>query len=289
VKVAAGRSSETAPSKAKPFLKWVGGKRQLLTQLEKHLPARFGTFHEPFLGGAALFFHLRATRGEFPACLSDTNLRLVRAYCGVRDDVTGVIALLRSYKHDKDFFLSLRKNAPDEGTDAEMAAWLIYLNRTAYNGLYRVNSRDVFNVPFGRYAKPNLCDAANLRACAKALQGVDIQHQDFAEAARKTRKGDLVYFDPPYVPLSASSSFTSYTAEGFEDDAQKRLRDLALRLKEKKGVHVVLSNSGAERVRKLYGNSAHFKLFDVLARRSVNATGSGRGTVTELVIVGAPA
>lgn len=286
--VAVRRSSEKAPSgapkaaKAKPFLKWVGGKRQLLTQLEKHLPARFGTFHEPFLGGAALFFHLRATRGAFPACLSDTNLRLVRAYRGVRDDVAGVIALLRTYKHDKDFFLELRKNAPDQGSDAEMAAWLIYLNRTAYNGLYRVNSKDVFNVPFGRYAKPNLCDAANLRACAKALRGAEIDHQDFAKAAKKAKEGDLVYFDPPYVPLSASSSFTSYTAEGFEDKAQKRLRDLALRLKEKR-VHVILSNSGAERVRKLYG--APFQLHDVQARRSVNATGSGRGAVTELVIV----
>ena len=260
-----------------PFLKWVGGKRQLLRELVVRLPAQFGTYHEPFVGGGALFLALRPAK----AVLYESNLRLVRTWRGVRDDVEGVIELLQTYPHDKEFFLGLRRRAIDAGSDVEVGAWLIYLNKTAYNGLYRVNRRNEFNVPFGSYRNPTICDAPNLRACSRALQGVDIVHGDFSLVRERARSGDLVYFDPPYVPLSATSYFTSYTAAGFGAEDQVRLRDLARALK-RRGVRVLLSNSSAPFVREIYARG--FRLDEVLATRAVNCKADGRGKVAELVM-----
>lgn len=244
------------------------------------LPSTFGKFHEPFMGGAALFFHLRATREPFEARLSDGNERLVRAYRGVRDDVEGVIRQLQTYPHDKDFYLDLRAKKPEELSEADAAAWLIYLNRTCFNGLYRVNSKNEFNVPFGRYENPNICDAKNLRACSRALRGVEVVEEDFATAAEQMAPDDLVYFDPPYVPVSASSSFTSYTAGGFGPNDQTRLRDVALGLA-RRGVHVLLSNSDTPDVRKLYSD---FRITEVSANRALNSKTTGRGAVGEVLI-----
>jgi DNA adenine methylase len=192
-----------------------------------------------------------------------------------------VIALLSTYPHDRDFFAKLRREDVDHKSDAEVAAWFIYLNKTGYNGLYRVNSKNEFNVPFGNYKRPNLCDEARLHDCAKRLANVRLAIEDFETAATRARKGDLVYFDPPYVPLSATSSFTSYTKLGFGDAAQRRLRDLALTLKSR-GVHVLISNSAAPAVYELYGEG--FKLIEISARRSINSKGDGRGLITELLI-----
>jgi DNA adenine methylase len=264
----------------RPFVKWVGGKRQIVAELLKHVPQLGShTYHEPFVGGGALFFAVRPKR----AVLSDNNLRLIRTYCGVRDHVDAVIRLLRGYerKHDQDEFYRVRALPIDGQTDADVAAWLIYLNKTAYNGLYRVNSRNAFNVPFGRYVNPTICDEINLRACAAALQGVDLQHQDFSAVLKRAKRGDFVYFDPPYVPLSATSYFTGYTAEGFGPKDQEKLRDVALQLK-RKGVHVLLSNSGAGFVRELY--APQFDLQEVAALRNVNCRADGRGPVQELLI-----
>lgn len=261
---------------ARPFLKWVGGKRQLLDQMRPHLPVRFGRLHEPFVGGGALFFALQPRR----ASLSDNNARLVATYRGVRDEPGRVIELLKEYPHDKDFFLEARDWAIDDRPDAEIAAWFIYLNKTGYNGLYRVNKRNRFNVPFGNYRRPKICDEGGLRAASKALQGVRLEQGDFAATARRARKGDLVYFDPPYVPLSMTSDFTKYTSTGFDADDQRRLRDVALVLKAR-GVHVLLSNSSAAWVRELY---CDFELIEVRARRAVNCQPSGRGEVKELLI-----
>lgn len=261
----------------RPFLKWAGGKRQLLAQIGPHLPPRFGRFIEPFVGSGALFFHLEPAR----ALLADTNERLVRTYRGLRDAPDRVIDLLASYPHERAFFEELRARDVDAEDDAAVAAWMIYLNKTGYNGLYRVNSKNRFNVPFGRYKAPNVCDEPRLRACAQALAGVEIELSDFERAARRARKGDLVYFDPPYVPLSATSSFTAYTHEGFGDAEQVRLRDLALALR-RRGVHVILSNSAAPRVYELYGDD--FEIVEVQARRSINTRGDRRGRITELLI-----
>ncbi len=268
------------PRQPKPFVKWVGGKRQLLDDLRRWLPKSFGTYHEPFVGGGALFW---ATLPE-KAVLSDNNLRLVRTYKGIQSSVDKVIDRLRSYEHTRDFFEKMRRRQIDDEPDDAVAAWFIYLNKTAYNGLYRVNSKNLFNVPFGDYARPNICDEANLRACAKALANAEVRHEPFHKVARRAKKGDFVYFDPPYVPLSASSMFASYTAEGFGMDDQKRLCRLAISLK-KKGVHVLLSNSSAPAVYELFSKDKGFTIHEVMAARSVNSKGSGRGKIPEVVIL----
>jgi len=268
-------------SDAKPFVKWVGGKRQLIHELIRRSPKReqIGTYYEPFLGGGALFFHLQPAA----AVLTDSNRRLIRAYRGVRDDVHGVIDRLNAYQHlhDKHFFLKMRSFDVDAQTDAGVAAWLIYLNKTAYNGLYRVNSRNVFNVPFGDYKNPRICDEETLKACSKALKSAaEIEVKDFVEATRTAKRGDFVYFDPPYAPLTQTSNFTDYTSDGFGDDDQVRLRDCAAALKER-GVRVLISNSSAKRVFKWY---EAFKRVPVGARRSVNCKPDARGHVRELLI-----
>jgi DNA adenine methylase len=262
---------------AKPFLKWAGGKRQILPALLPHVPARHGTYIEPFVGGGALFFALRPAR----AVLADINERLIRTYRGVRDDVEKVIALLRTYPHDSRFFYDLREVDIDARSDAEVAAWFIYLNKTGYNGLYRVNRRNRYNVPFGRHVNPTICDESNLRACAAALRDADLLAEGFEIAARRAQRGDFAYFDPPYVPLSATSSFTSYTSHGFGPEEQTRLRDVAKDLKGH-GVHVLLSNSSAPFVRKLY--SRDFDIREVAATRMVNSRASSRGAISELII-----
>jgi DNA adenine methylase len=263
----------------RPFVKWAGGKRQLLPQLRSRVPEHHGRYFEPFVGGGALFFELRPAA----ATLTDVNERLIRTYLGVRDDVEHVIALLRSYEreHEQAFFYRLRDMDIDAETNAQVAAWFIYLNKVGFNGLYRVNRQNRFNVPFGRHKNPTICDEATLRACSAALAGATIEKADFEAAVASAAPGDLVYFDPPYVPLSVTSSFTSYTSSGFDSRAQIRLRNLALDLK-RRGVHVLLSNSSAESVRELY--KEEFTIAEVSATRLVNSKATGRGAITELVI-----
>jgi DNA adenine methylase len=263
--------------RARPFLKWVGGKRQLLPALAAHAPVNFARYHEPFLGGGALFFHLRPRR----AVLADTNARLVRTWRGVRDHVEDVIALLATYPHDRGFFEDMRAMPIDAASDAEVAAWFIYLNRTGFNGLYRVNRRNIFNVPFGSYTNPTICDAALLRAASGALAETELFVEDFAAVLHRAEPGDFVYFDPPYVPLSASSSFTGYTAGGFGMPEQARLRDTARALKAR-GVRVLLSNSSAPAVFSLYAEG--FVATPVAAARAINCDATKRGSVTELLL-----
>jgi DNA adenine methylase len=266
-----------SPEDARPFLKWVGGKRQLLPVLLRHVPRQYGTYFEPFVGAAAVFFAVRPKR----AVLADVNTRLVRTYKGVRDSVEDVIRLLRSYPHESKFFYRLREVEIDACSDAEVAAWLIYLNKTGFNGLYRVNRANRFNVPFGRYSNPTICDEINLRRCAAALANAELLIADFEVAVSRAKRGDFAYFDPPYVPLSITSSFTSYTSHGFGRDEQKRLRDVAMRLK-KRGARVLLSNSSAQFVRDLYGKN--FTTEQVNATRLVNSHASKRGPIPELLI-----
>jgi len=261
----------------RPFLKWAGGKRRLLPTLLKHAPEGATGYFEPFVGGGALFFALLPPK----AVLADRNQRLIRAYRGVRQNVEKVIRLLKSYRHDPNFFYEFREANIDDGTDAEVAAWFIYLNRTGFNGLYRVNRENRFNVPFGRYTNPRICDEPSLRACSAALARADLRVEDFEVAVADAKAGDFVYFDPPYVPLSNTSSFTSYTAAGFGEAEQRRLRDTARRLKDR-GVRVLLSNSSAPSVRELYAEG--FRITEVAAARAINSKASARGTVVELLI-----
>lgn len=279
------------PPPAKPFIKWAGGKRRLVPELLSRAPDVFGAYHEPFMGGAALFFGLLANRTirghdlDTPwATLSDTNLRLVRTFRAVRDDVEGLIARLADYAeaHGRDQYYEVRALPVDEMEhDADVGAWFIYLNKTGFNGLYRVNRKGGFNVPIGRYKNPNICDADNLRAASRALQGAEIRHETFDAVLDRAEAGDLVYFDPPYVPASATASFTSYTKSGFDLDDQARLRDVARALKER-GVAVLLSNSDTPPVRDLYRRG--FTKRQVMMTRAINSKASKRGAVPELII-----
>lgn len=264
--------------KAKPFIKWVGGKRQLLRELRARISSTFGTYHEPFVGGGALFFDLEPSR----AILSDTNERLVRTYRAIRDDVERVISTLETMPHDRDLYMQLRNARVDEWEDYQVASWFIRMNRSGYNGLYRVSLSGKYNVPFCEQRSPKNADPDNLRACSKALQGIDIRHEHFASTLSRVEPNDLVYFDPPYVPLSASSSFTSYTSDGFDIAEQVKLRDVARELK-RRGAFVLLSNSSAPLVSDLYGK--HFAIEQIEAGRAINCDGAKRGKILETLIM----
>lgn len=263
---------------AAPFVKWAGGKRQLVPELLKHVPARFGGYFEPFVGGGAMFFEL-AGRGllRYGAVLGDVNRALMRAYGAVRDEPEKLIGHLQWHaeKHSSEHFYATRT-----GEDKMTAAKLIYLNRTCFNGLYRVNRNGVFNVPMGRYTNPTICDADNIRACAAALREVTLVTGKFEVTCAGIEKGDFAYFDPPYWPVNETSNFTSYTAGGFGPEDQTALRDLAWKLRSC-GVHVLLSNADVEPVRKLY---AKFDVRRVEARRAINTRADKRGAVGELII-----
>ena len=264
----------------KPFLKWVGSKRQLLPELRKHVPV-FKRYYEPFVGGGALFFDLAPSI----AFLGDQNARLITTYIVVRERVEELIALLKTYPYEKEFYLAMRAKDIDDVSkfsSVEVAAWFIYLNRTGFNGLYRVNQSGGFNVPFGKYVNPTICNEEGLRAASKMLQRARISERDFEGMTMSARAGDFVYFDPPYVPVSATADFTSYTADGFGAADQERLRDHA-RVLITRGVHVVLSNSNTPLVRALYDKKP-FVLHEVQARRSVNSRTAKRGKVGELII-----
>ncbi len=265
-----------------PFLKWAGGKQRVLSQYKPFFPpiACINHYFEPFIGSAAVFFSLQL---NIPAALSDQNEKLIEVYKIVRDDVAGVIAALKPHRNEADYYYSIRAQNPDDLTKAQRAARLIFLNKTCYNGLYRENRKGEFNVPFGRYKNPKICDAPRLEAAAAALQGVSLQVADFAEAIKTAVPGDFVYFDPPYVPLSQTSNFTSYNKAGFGPDDQVRLAETVGHLTER-GVKVMLSNSSADLVYELYGRSP-YRLIDIQARRNINSNPARRGPVKELLIL----
>ena len=270
-------SSDPAP---RPILKWVGGKTQLLEQMKPLMPKTWNRYFEPFVGGAAVFFELRAQRPEMPAFLSDVNAELVNCYTVVRDDVDAVIEALRQHVYESEHYYKVRALNPAELAPAARAARTIFLNKTGYNGLYRVNRSGQFNVPFGRFTKPLFCDVDNLHACARALRGVSIEHDDFSKVLERAKKGDFVYFDPPYVPLSPTSDFTAYIPGGFGEAEQRKLAKVFAKLAAR-GVHVMLSNSDTPLVRELYDG---FDIHVVYASRSVNSNAARRGKLAEVVV-----
>jgi DNA adenine methylase len=272
------------PDRATPFLKWAGGKNKLVPELLKLIPERFNTYHEPFLGGGALFFALQPKH----AVLSDANELLVKTYTGVRDYVEDVIGYLKEHyiplhaAHGIDFYNHTRATRLQHLSEGGIAAWMIYLNHTCFNGLWRVNKSGTFNVSAGKYSNPNICADDNLRACSKALQHTEILCRDFEKLPHaKDRTGELYYFDPPYVPVSDTANFTGYTTTGFDLHDQIRLRDLAVRLKGARA-HVILSNAGSDHVRSLYNTG--FEIREVAMRRNINSAVHKRGTVTEFII-----
>lgn len=270
----------TTLRKAKPFLKWVGGKAQLLPHLRAALPPTFGRYFEPFVGGGALFFDLAPKR----AVLSDSNAELINAYRVVRDQVEDLIGLLSLLDYDKRVYDHVRALDPSTMDRVARASRFCYLNRCCFNGLYRVNKSGGFNVPFGRYANPTICDADNLRACSRALAGVDLLTASFEDVADDAGRGDLVYFDPPYLAASASADFTSYTADGFGPERHRTLATVAQGLVEL-GVHVLLSNADTPAAREIFGA---MRAREVFARRNVSATKRGRAGVGELLLRGEP-
>lgn len=272
-------SEQQRPS-CRPFLKWAGGKTQLLPHLTHRVPNSFGRYLEPFIGGGALFFSLQPRL----AMLADCNQELINCYQVVQGEVESLIEELKSYRYEKEMYYSVREL--DRGADfgklsrVKRAARLIYLNKTCFNGLYRVNSKGQFNVPFGSYSDPTILDAENLRACSKALKGAVIQSGNFEQVLEIAEKGDFVYFDPPYAPLSETADFTAYSKEGFDDAAQEMLLLVCLQLNQR-GVKWMVSNSNTPIIRELYRG---FTIEAVGASRAINSKASKRGTVVELLV-----
>ena len=259
-----------------PFLKWVGGKTQLLPDLLSYVPTRFNTYIEPFVGGGALFFALQPAK----AVLSDSNPELINCYTVVRDRVEDLISILNGYSYSEDFYYRLRTEVPEDSI--LRAARLIYLNRTCYNGLYRVNKQGQFNVPFGRYSNPLICDAERLRAASHALRNAELRCADYRDTLQMfASSGDFVYIDPPYHPVSQYSDFKRYTAEFFYAEDQ---RQLARRVKElaMQGCSVLVSNSYCDFILNIYQGC---EIVEVSARRNINKDPQKRGEVKEVLIV----
>ena len=262
------------------MLKWAGGKGRLLPELISRLPHSFQTYHEPFIGGGALFFALAGQGRVAAAMLSDANSSLIDVYLALRDHVEDVIDALQGYAYEREHYYRARAIDPASLSLPERAARVIYLNKTCYNGLYRENRKGQFNVPFGRYKNPTICDEPNLRAAARVLQGVDIGRRHFSTVADTAQAGDFVYFDPPYHPLSATANFTAYDRQGFGPEDQRQLRDVFAALGER-GVAAMLSNSDTPFIRELY---AGFRIDQVMVARAVNSKANGRGKVAEVIV-----
>ena len=264
---------------ARPFVKWAGGKRQLLDELTQDLPY-FENYHEPFIGGGALFFRLEAMNRIKRAYLSDSNAELINTYSVIKNEVFELMSELASplYVNDEAAYYKIRASRPK--TNVERAARFIYMNKTAFNGLYRVNSSGGFNVPFGRYDNPKILDSQNLMLVHRALQKDELYCGDFTIALKNAKRGDFVYFDPPYFPISKTSNFTGYTKDGFGENEQKKLLKTYKEL-DSKGCFVLLSNSYSDFISELY---AEFEPETVHANRMINCKGDQRGKIKELIV-----
>lgn len=269
-----------------PFLKWAGGKRQLLPEIRKYIPKNFLHYYEPFIGAGAVLFDLQPKQ----ATINDVNHELINIYEVIRDDVDGLLKDLRRHKNESDYFYEIRSLDRSEDyaslSAVERASRLIYLNKTCYNGLYRVNSKGQFNAPFGKYHSPNIVNEDVLRDVSDYLNRANIKMRnvDFAEAVQEAKKGDFIYFDPPYDPLSETASFTSYSNKGFTRADQKRLRDLYVELHER-GCYVLLSNSDTPFIRELYEKiTPKINVVSVQATRAINSQAAKRGKIGELLV-----
>lgn len=273
--------------KAKPFLKWVGGKGQLLVQFENLLPKQYNSYFEPFIGGGAVFFSLSPKK----ASINDINKTLVQTYIHIKEDVEKLITSLKKLEKEflskepeqrKEYYYALREkynSLPAE--DFNKTLYFLFFNKTAFNGVYRENSKGGFNVPMGSYTNPKIVDEENIREVSKVLSNTKITSGSFVDAVKNAKAGDFVYFDPPYHPLSETSSFTSYSKDSFTKEDQIKLRDLFVEL-DKKGVYVMLSNSSAPFIKEIY---SAYKQIPVYATRMINSKSDKRGKISEVVIV----
>lgn len=263
--------------KPKPPVKWAGGKGGLIPQFEALFPREtWDLYIEPFVGGGAVFFHLLPRR----AVLIDDNEELINFYLVVRDSLEELLQDLRKHQNTRDYYYRIRALNPAELTPVERASRFLYLNKTGYNGLWRVNAKGQHNVPFGRYKNPKIVDEPNLRLVSLSLSRAEILLGDFSLALNYARPRTFVYLDPPYHPLSETARFTSYTKEGFDAEDQRRLAEVFREL-DRRGCLVMLSNSDTPFIRDLY---AGYDIRVVYAKRAINCRGDGRGPITELVI-----
>ncbi len=271
-----------------PFIKWVGGKRGLLSQILQYFPDDFKSYHEPFLGGGAVFFELysQGLLDGKEVYLSDVNAELINSYNIVKSHAVDLIDTLHQYKkeHSKEFYYNTRAQDREENfnnlSDVERAARFIYLNKTCFNGLYRVNKKGYFNTPMGSYKNPNIVDEKVILNASEALQNVTIENRCFSEVLKNAEKNDLVYFDPPYYPLTQTANFTSYDANCFLEDEQFLLYEIFERLSDN-DVKVLQSNSDTQFINELYKN---YDINIVNANRFINSKSSGRGKIKEVLM-----
>jgi len=268
---------------AQPFLKWAGGKRQLLPEIRKYIPKKINTYYEPFIGAGAVLFDLQPKK----AVINDINVELVNVYNTIKDNAEELIEDVKKHKNESDYFYAIRDldRQPEykELSPIERASRIIYLNKTCFNGLFRVNSQGQFNVPFGKYKNPQIVNEVVVKAVHNYFSSSDvtIMNEDFETVVENAKKGDFVYFDPPYDPVSDTSSFTGYSLDGFNRDDQIRLRDLFVEL-DKRGCKVLLSNSATDFIKEIYSD---FHIEIVSAARSINSVASKRGKIDEVLVM----
>lgn len=265
------------------LVKWAGGKSQLLDQFSPLFPKEIKSYYEPFLGSGAVFFYIKRNYPELKNIhLSDINAELINAYTVVRDKVEQLIKVLRKHKknHNTEYYYQIRSLDPKELTDVESAARFIYLNKTCFNGLYRVNSKDKFNVPIGSYKNPGILKEDVLREASRLLKGVEFNVMSFEKIKDIAPKGSFIYFDPPYYPLK-KGSFTTYTKDVFLEAEQKKLAEV-FRALDKKGCLLMLSNSDTAFIKNIYSK---YKIHIVKAKRLINSKSEGRGAINEIVVL----
>lgn len=270
---------------AKPFLKWAGGKRQLLPEIRKYVPKKINTYYEPFIGAGAVLFDIQPKR----AVVNDINKELINVYNVVKNNIDELIEDLKKHENNKDYFYAIRDldRQPEyqQLSNVERASRIIYLNKTCYNGLFRVNSQGQFNVPFGKYKNPQIVNEITVKSVHNyfSFNNITVLNKDFETAVETAEKGDFVYFDPPYDPVSDSASFTGYSLDGFDRSQQIRLRDLCVEL-DKRGCKFLLSNSATDFIQEIY-KEEEFHIEIVSASRNINSVASKRGKIDEVLVM----
>ncbi|MFA5025756.1 MAG: DNA adenine methylase [Candidatus Shapirobacteria bacterium] len=275
---------------AKPFLKWVGGKTKLVPELVEMFPKKFNNYYEPFVGGGALFYEVIQKYEVKTSSINDINKKLITAYIQIKENPQKLISELKniekeykklSLEKQRDYFISTRRKYNERKIDdTTTAAYLIFLNKTCFNGMYRENSKGEYNIPFGDQKNPTICDKENILAVSKCLKNTEITNLSFEDSVKECKKGDLIYFDPPYYPINATSNFTGYSKNSFGEAEQKKLKDVFTDLV-KRGCSVMLSNSHTPFIEKLY---KEFHINYRYAARSINSNGEKRGKIQEVVV-----
>lgn len=285
-KITQQSTENSAQIKPQPFLKWAGGKRQLLPTIREYIPVKYTDYYEPFIGAGAVLFSLQPKKGT----INDTNSELINCYQVIKDQPEELLKLCQQHQQNnsKEYYYQLREQDRQDDflalSSVTRAARIIYLNKTCFNGLFRVNSNGQFNVPYGKYKNPTIADIAVISAISTYLNQaqINILNGDFEQAVTTANKGAFIYFDPPYHPLSDTSSFTGYSMDGFGEAEQIRLKQLCDNLTDR-GCQILASNSAAPFIKSLY-DDPRYQIIEVKATRAINTVASKRGRINELLI-----